>query len=145
MSLLRADTNLLDETFELLRRCGEHRRECVVYWTGPADGDLADGVQHPDHQANALGYEVDTRWITRFFLELRQERRSAKMQIHTHPGPAGHSETDDRFSLVPAAGFLSLVIPNFAYGPVTLNDAFLAEMSRDGDWTQRSIAELELA
>jgi hypothetical protein len=37
-------------------------------------------------------------------------------QVHTHPGSAYHSSTDDDFPLVTLVGGLSLVIPDFARG-----------------------------
>ncbi len=39
-----------------------------------------------------------------------------RVQVHTHPFEAGQSGIDDAFALVPAPGFLSLVIPGFATG-----------------------------
>ena len=56
------------------------------------------------------------------------------MQVHTHPGRAFHSATDDRFPIVHLPGFLSLVIPNFGLGPVTFDGAYLAELTETGDW-----------
>jgi hypothetical protein len=37
MPLLTAAPGMLDSTFDRFRRCGAGRRECVAYWTGPAD------------------------------------------------------------------------------------------------------------
>ncbi|MEU2166918.1 hypothetical protein ACH47V_06000 [Micromonospora chersina] len=70
-----------------------------------------------------------------------QPRETIRAQVHTHPREAGHSGTDDRFALVPAAGFNSLVIPNFATGPVSLSDTVLVEMGDDGDWKPMVIRE----
>ena len=69
------------------------------------------------------------------FLGLRRDRQTARVQVHTHPREAGHSRTDDRFSLVPATGFLSLVIPDFAAGPAGLGSTVLVQMQPDGTWT----------
>jgi hypothetical protein len=102
-----------------------------------------DRVEHPRHRAGRFGYEVDTLWVTEFFLRLRDERRTARLQAHTHPRSAGHSETDDRFALVSVPGFLSLVIPSFAMGPIGLDDAALVAMGDDGEWVPRSTSEIE--
>ena len=56
------------------------------------------------------------------------------MQIHTHPREAWHSAIDDQFSLAPATGFLSLVIPDFATGPAGLAGSALVRMQPDGTW-----------
>jgi hypothetical protein len=67
------------------------------------------------------------------------------VQVHTHPGAAYHSTTDDAFPLIHSPGFLSLVIPRFAQGPIGFGDAFLAEIQPDGGWRAKSINDaLEL-
>ena len=118
MSVLRLPRPVLDSSFGQLRDCGAGRAECVVYWCADHDRpDLLTRAVHPVHRAGYGGYEVDSAWITQFFLRLRQARQTVRVQVHTHPGEASHSWTDDQFSLVPAAGFLSLVFPGFAAGP----------------------------
>lgn len=127
--------SLLEETFATLRACGEGRRECVVYWcTTLQQRDRVARVVHPDHVASAAGYEVDPAWVNRFFLDLRRDGETVRVQVHTHPGPAWHSSTDDNFALAPAPGFLSLVVPNFASGPVALTRSHLVTVDADGSW-----------
>jgi hypothetical protein len=141
VSGLQAAPGVLAQTFGYFRRCGQGRRECVVYWTGPlSQPGLVDLVVHPVHVATPFGYQVDSSWVTAFFVQLYEERRSARVQVHTHPGAAWHSNTDDRFALAPAPGFLSLVIPDYGTGPVTLDNAYLTEMNHAGEWAERSAA-----
>jgi hypothetical protein len=67
-----------------------------------------------------------------------------RAQVHTHPGIASHSDTDDRYPLAPNPGFHSLVIPRFGIGPVRLNDAYLVVLEDDGTWAERDpIAEIK--
>jgi hypothetical protein len=135
---------LLEQTFDVLRRCGAGKTECVAYWVtrlGPED-PIADEVIHPNHSATAVGYEVDSGWVTRFFLDLYRTSRTAVAQVHTHPGPASHSTTDDTFALVPSRGFLSLVIPRFAAGPVGFEGSTLVEMDAGGAWVERDPGEV---
>ena len=119
---------VLAETFTSLRGCGKGRRECVVYWLGPTHvlGAVDENV-HPLHAAGRGGYEIDDRWLTAFWFDLARRRRSVRVQVHTHPRAAFHSPTDDDWPLVHTPGFLSLVIPDFATGPIGLEGAFLAE------------------
>ena len=141
MTTLEVPFCLLEETFEIFRYCGRGRKECVVYWTGPIDRPAAvDRVEHPKHVARLGGYEVSSDWVTTFFLAARRERRAARVQVHTHPGPAFHSITDDCYPLVPASGFLSLVIPNFAEASVSLDAAHLVEFGSNGEWVERAPA-----
>jgi len=137
VNALRLPAALLRESFAQLRACGTGQRECVVYWcTAVSEPDLLTRVVHPVHHAGLAWYEVDSAWVTEFFLQLRQDRQTVRVQVHTHPGPAGHSGTDDQFSLVPAAGFLSLVIPRFAAGRIGLQDTYLGRMQPAGTWAR---------
>jgi len=132
---------IMADTFAQLRSCGRGRDECVVYWTGPRTVPGAvDGVILPEHKAGPAWYEVDSVWITGFFLELRRTGRTARAQVHSHPTLAWHSCTDDLYSLAPSPGFYSLVLPIFAEGPVGLSNAYLAEFGSDGTWLERSPA-----
>jgi hypothetical protein len=108
----------------------------VLYWCDSLDQPgLLTRVVHPVHHAGHGGYEVDSAWVTQFFLGLRSSRETVRVQVHTHPHAAGHSAIDDRFALAPANGFLSLVIPDFATGPAVLAGTVLVRMQPDGTWT----------
>lgn len=114
-----------------------------MYWTGPlGQPGFVDAVEHPRHTATPFGYEIDTWWVTAFFLRLRHDHRSTRAQVHTHPRRASHSQTDDRFALVPTRGFLSLVIPNYGRGPASLDAAYLTELDAAGKWVPRDPAEV---
>jgi hypothetical protein len=134
---------ILADTFDQLRVCGDGRRECVVYWTSATDEtDRVTEVVHPQHTASALGDEVDSAWVNEFFLDLRHRRRTVRVQVHTHPGRASHSEVDDGFALAPATGFISLVLPDFATGAPGLAQSHLVVMKPDGAWQAVPPAEL---
>lgn len=133
---------VLEEAFEHLRSCGDGRHECVVYLTGPIlDAALLDGVVHPRHVASPAGYDLDSAAIAELWRKLVESERSIRVQVHTHPGAAFHSSRDDALALVHAPGFLSLVIPDLALGPVGFDDAFLAERTNDGHWSEVPVDE----
>jgi hypothetical protein len=130
-----AGEGLLQETLAHFRRCGRGRDECVVYWTGPlGDAKLADEVVHPLHTATRYEYVVDQRWAVRFAIEGARRRRVVRLQVHVHPGLAFHSPTDDQHSIYSKPGFLSLVVPDGAREPATLDRCYLAELQADGTW-----------
>jgi hypothetical protein len=134
--LLRLASNVLEKTFEILRSCGCSECECVVYWTGPANTEVIDAVEHPMHRRSPYGYHIDDSWLTSFGFCLGRHRRSVKVQVHTHPGAAFHSETDNDWPLVAQPGFLSVVIPNFAKNEMTLEGAWIGRLQPDGTWLQ---------
>jgi hypothetical protein len=140
---VRLPQRLMQGSFDQLRACGAEYAECVLYWCAArTEPDLLTRLVHPVHQAGPRWYDVDSAWITKFFLDLRRAGQTVRVQVHTHPQHAGHSDTDDQFALAPAPGFLSLVIPNFAAGPATLADTVLMEMDTHGDWMSRPVQEV---
>jgi len=130
-----AGEGLLVETLAHFRQCGRGLDECVVYWTGPLeDAELADEIVHPMHTATRHEYVIDQRLAVRFAIESARGRRAVRLQVHVHPGLAFHSTTDDQHSIISKPGFLSLVVPDHAHGPVTLDRCYLAELQSDGSW-----------
>lgn len=133
---------LLEQTLTAFRGCGAGRRECVVFWAGPVDRpNEVDLVLHPDHTSARGGYEVSAAWLTETWNRLADERRSIRLQVHTHPRAAFHSRTDDAHPIVTTPGFLSLVLPRFGLPPQTLKDVFLARLEPDGTFVEVTIAE----
>jgi hypothetical protein len=133
---------VLEETFDYFRRCGGGRRECQVLWVSPwAAVDSISKAVHPRHAAHCGGFVLEDRWLNDFYLTLARERLGIRIQLHTHPGAAFHSPTDDAFPIIHTVGFLSLVIPKFALGPVGFEGAYLTEIQPDGRWREVAIAE----
>jgi hypothetical protein len=139
--LLRLAGEIIHETFCTLRECGRGECECAVYWTGPSDSNLVNGVKHPIHQRSPFGYAINDGWLTDFWKHLAASKRSIKAQVHTHPGEAFHSATDDNWPIVSQAGFFSIVIPDFATGDISLNNAWVGRMQADGAWYRLASAD----
>jgi hypothetical protein len=137
---LKVAGDVLPATFKFLRDCGRGECECAVYWTGPSTDGAVDDVEHPVHARSALGYEVESSWLTDFWKRLAAAKRSVKAQIHTHPGEAFHSASDDCWPIVSQAGFISIVLPNFAIGPPSLENAWVGVILRDGHWKRLASA-----
>jgi len=100
-----------------------------------------NGVEHPIHQRSPFGYEVHDGWLTDFWKRLALSKQSIKAQVHTHPGEAFHSATDDHWPIVSQPGFLSIVIPDFAIGDVSLNSAWIGRLHEDGIWYSVATAD----
>ena len=131
--MLHIPAHLLADTFAIFRDCGGGQHECVVYWLSPANAPATiNEVVHPRHTTGYGSYEIEDLWLTEFWLRLARQQKSVRVQLHTHPHEAFHSATDDHWALIHTLGFLSLVIPNYAIGPVSLEDAFLTERAVHG-------------
>lgn len=137
---LRLAPTIVATSFEFLRSCGRGQCECVVYWTGPSTEDVVDRVEHPVHWRSPFGYEVASDWLTDFWNQLARYARSIKVQVHTHPGEAFHSFTDDRWPIVSQPGFLSVVIPDFAAGEPSLETAWIGQLRASGKWQEIACA-----
>jgi proteasome lid subunit RPN8/RPN11 len=98
-------------------------------------------VVHPEHVASAVGFQVDEQWLNRFWVDLAERGEGIRVQVHTHPGAAYHSATDDAFPILSTPDFLSLVIPRFAQGGATFDGAFLARLGADGTWREVPISD----
>ncbi len=132
---------VLSETFDHLRQCARGQRECQVLWTSSWETpEEITGVVHPKHRAHAGGFDVDSAWLNTLWLGLADRNEGVRVQVHSHPGEAFHSPTDDGYPVIHTPGFLSLVIPNFARGDVGFRDAFLAELGADGRFRQVPIS-----
>lgn len=133
---------VLGHSFEHLRSCGRGHEECVALWIGPNDhAGYVDEVVAPRHTASAAHYDIDPAWIGEFWLDLATRNRTVRCQVHTHPGRAYHSFRDDAMALVHTPGYLSLVLPRFATGPIGLDGSFLAIRGDDGSWSPLNPAE----
>jgi hypothetical protein len=133
---------VLDETFAVLRQCGEGRRECLVFWLSPwARPDQLTRVVHPRHRAWSDGVEVNGQWITEFCNHLAREGMGVRVQVHSHRRHAFHSPTDDGWPIVHTPGFLSLVLPRFTLGSVGFDGAYLAEIGAHGEWGSVAVDE----
>ena len=114
-----------------------------MYWTGPVGfSDLVDGQDHPTHRRSARGYEIESSWLTDYWFRLAREQRAVRAQVHTHPGAAFHSDTDDHWPLISQPGFISIVIPDFARGPVSLEGAWIGVLGGDGRWHHVAIEDV---
>ena len=135
MPIYRLPRRMIEETFSIFRSCGDNQRECQLYWASPWNDPLAlTEVVHPAHKSSRYGLSIDDAWITSFWNELSEHGLGVRVQVHTHPEDAFHSVTDDTFPLLFNPGFLSLVIPDFAMGPVGFRDAYLTEIQPNGGW-----------
>ncbi|MER9548330.1 Mov34/MPN/PAD-1 family protein [Mesorhizobium sp. M0322] len=84
--------------------------------------------------ASGVGVYVDGAELHRINVWLFDNGLRILAQIHSHPADAYHSDTDDENALATAVGSLSLVVPDFARGPVNLSQTAVYRLDRAGDW-----------
>jgi hypothetical protein len=141
--MLTITRDLFSETFRVLRDCGKMVNECQVLWlSAHAAPDSILTVRHSTHDSTGGGVEVDSVWLNTLWRELRSSSLSIRAQIHTHPGMAFHSKTDDAFPIVGSPGFISIVVPNFATHGPTLRGLYATSITPSGKWQELPITEV---
>lgn len=118
---LREDTvfhvpqKVLVQTEKHLRTAGALKRECTVFWGGIGNGEVADikSVYCPSQTSTAVRVEVHPEAVHEMYNLLDLGKEILLAQVHTHPGTAFHSGTDDSFPATFLVGFVSIVVPHF--------------------------------
>lgn len=141
--MLKLPERILRATFQVMASCGKSERECVVYWTGPVQSDgVIDGWDHPTHRSSPVGYQIDDTWLTKHCFRIAREKRAIRAQVHTHPGEAFHSHTDDEWPVIAQPEFVSIVIPYFATGPTNFDHAWGGVLTTEGNWRHTRLSEI---
>jgi proteasome lid subunit RPN8/RPN11 len=145
--LLAIPRAVLCDTWELLRGPGGEGLEATVLWPGRVLDDTRGEVlsaYRPEQIAyrSALGLSVAippealTDLVTSLPLGIHFLAR-----VHTHPGVAYHSEVDDGNLIIGHVGAISIVVPDFAVGPPSLDDCSINRLAGDGSWRELSEEE----
>jgi len=114
---------LVDQTLERLQDAGAAGYEAFVLWGGRLleDDRFAFASAYFPAQTGSRGedgllVQVDGEALFRANRAFYERRLILGGQVHSHPGSAYHSETDDAYPLVTLVGALSGVVPDFGEG-----------------------------
>ena len=136
---------VVNEVQEFLREAGTSENEAVGFWAGKADGETfrvraavipnQDAVSTEDGEVAVI---LSGDELFRMNVWLYRNGLTLVAQIHSHPGDAYHSETDDEFAVMTRVGGLSIVVPDFAREDFTLTGAAVHRLGPDGTWSRLS-------
>lgn len=110
---------LLAETESALREAGRREHELFVLWSGQVDGEVfAVRTSHVPDQVSyrtidGCGVRVEAPALHRLNVWLYEHAELLGVQVHSHPGEAYHSSTDDAYPIVTTEGGLSIVAADF--------------------------------
>lgn len=139
---------ILLEGQDFLRKVGETGREGMVLWVGKHEEltftvtNLVIPKQKGLITADGVCVIIEPDELRILNLELYRHDLRLIAQLHTHPGRAYHSQTDDEYAIARTIGAFSLVIPNFAVRPFALNECATYCLSAKGSWDQLSPAKV---
>jgi proteasome lid subunit RPN8/RPN11 len=133
--------------YEHLRTAGEAGVECVALWLGRQEGNLFTvyscvvPAQNGYRLEEGLLYNVGGEELHRINKWAYEQQIVLFAQIHSHPGRAYHSETDDAYPIVATLGGFSIVIPNFGSDPIDIKYWKVYRLQTDG-W--KEVAEADV-
>lgn len=138
-----------EHTYTFLRAAGKKSLEGVALWAGRKEGN--EFVVHysviPKQTSykleEGLMYSVDGEELYRLNRWLHENRLLFIAQIHSHPGAAYHSETDDAFPIVTKEGCISIVVPDYATRPMDKADWAIYRLLPSKGWSHLAVDEVE--
>jgi hypothetical protein len=128
---------LLEEAREFFEDRGADGCEGTAMIMAGSDG-VAHRIVVPDQRATPVPYcsvEVTRQGKFELAAALGPDDRYVS-RIHSHPGLAFHSETDDANPAITQEGSLSIVAPFFGLGLRRSLDACAVLVLLDGIWTE---------
>jgi hypothetical protein len=137
----------LETVYLHLREVGRQGYEGLGLLVGRQDGkrfNVLEGVVPAQkHIRNSDGVCVITEAaeLHRLNVWLYRQKFTLIAQIHSHPTDAYHSSTDDAYAIATTIGSFSLVIPEFARGPFSLERAATYRLNARAQWKEVSIAD----
>lgn len=146
---VRVQSSELASAYRHFRLKGQQRLEGVALWVGKfEDHDFVVThtvvpLQKGISSDSGLLYVVGEAELRRLNCWLYENQLRLVAQLHSHPGRAYHSKTDDDYPIMTTLGGFSIVVPNFAAGiPALENCAIYRLVERQWvELTEEEVAE----
>lgn len=138
----------LSKAHHFLQKAGRKQFEALALFAGQRDGasfyvrETILPYQTSYKLENGLMYAVEGEELFRINTWLFNQRMQLIAQIHSHPREAYHSVTDDRYPIVDTYGGISIVVPNFAIGPVNIESWVIYRLYQETSWTALTSKEV---
>lgn len=145
--MMTVSQDVLEETWDFLRSRGREGLEGTLLWVGVTrDGSISvTRTLIPEQVATKgpQGVSVDLTPHAHYTLTdgLTPEERIL-VRVHSHPHRAYHSAKDNANPVITHEGALSIVVPDFASGPVDLGTCAVYRFRRATGWSPLSVAEI---
>lgn len=139
---------VLDATGAFLQARGLKAVEAVVVWIGRVLDDTTAEITDayvPEQIAHKSEYgvsvEVTQEGLTRLISSL-EPGTFVLCRVHSHPSEAYHSNLDDMNMLISHQGAISIVVPDFARGTISLDVCSVNELVHDRGWRELGRSEV---
>lgn len=137
---LRVPRRLADEAQAHLRAVGQVGNEGFALWSGRREGNVFTVAETLIPVQRGLQFQtgvcvtVGADELFRINRHLYTTGQQLVAQLHSHPTEAYHSETDDTFPIATTVGAFSLVVPDFAVRPFSLEECAVYRLVEDDGW-----------
>lgn len=137
---------VITATREVLLIAGGEGLEGVVLWIGQRRGTHVEilGEYVPRQIAyrsdHGVAVQIPDDEIARIIAWL-PEGLAVACRVHSHPGEAYHSSTDDLNALLSHAGAISIVVPHFARDDLRLQRCSVNELDEAFRWRELTARE----
>jgi hypothetical protein len=135
----------VNPVYNFLRQAGDKGVEGVALWVGNFISEIEFEIKTtiiPAQKAynieGGLLYSVGEEELHRINVWLYENNMTLISQIHSHPGRAYHSETDDAYPIVATVGGISIVVPDFAIKSFAVQDWAVYRLSYDNIWVEQT-------
>ncbi len=138
---------VLEATSRAMQRFGREERECYVWWggyfTGAGDGQVVTALC-PEVPTSFGRVHLGVRELGALHARLRELDQVLLVELHTHPpGAGGQNEVDAAHPAAPYRGFISVVVPDFAFPHLhDLRETYLYEYVDANRWRELDSAEI---
>lgn len=139
----------LEKAYEFLRYVGTKGVEGICLFAGQMESTtfFVKEVIIPRQKGyileQGLMYAVDNDELHDLNVWLYENNMQLIAQIHSHPGEAYHSDADDRYPIVDSYGGISIVVPDFATGEISLFDTATYRLSLNKTWKKLTRQEVK--
>jgi len=132
----------VEQTQLLLRERGRVSREGYVVWVGErTDHGIVRDVWRVAAEGDGAHAAVSFDDVLALGERVHRAGWRVLAQAHSHPGDAFHSSIDDRHPVSHQVGFISIVVPNFAFGVAGEGWAYHEHLGR-GRWRRLTDEEV---
>jgi proteasome lid subunit RPN8/RPN11 len=147
MNTLHCPSSIVEATLGILKGAGKSKRERGVFWLANRHRpEVVVEAYEPIQETSRVLFWLPPESVRAMMQYLKEHQLIAVGQVHSHPGEAFHSETDDKCSLIGKVGAISVVVPNFAKG-ITLRNfvskAAFFYLVPSGDWALATPAQVK--
>jgi len=138
----------LEKAYEFLNYAGTKGVEGICLFAGQMDESMfiIKETIIPGQKGyimeQGLMYAVESDELHNLNVWLYENKMQLIAQIHSHPREAYHSLADDLYPIVDSYGGVSIVVPDFAAGEVSLLDTAIYRLSLSKTWYKLTTQEV---